>query len=127
MEQIDTYEETDTMPDAHLKFSNLIEEIAERLPNSRFGRQYRNGIEEEADYPYSGEMMTRMTEVLRDIATGSDPDMDTLEKEVDAFVSTQVSISQALDALIEALINDGRMKKADQVRRLRYFHDVMFG
>ena len=115
------------MPDGHLKISNVIEEIAERLPNSRFGRSYRNGIEEESDYPYSGELMSRMSEVLRDIATGSEPDMDTLEKEVDAFVSTQVSIGQALDALIEALINDGRMRKAEQVRRLRFFHNVMFG
>ena len=115
------------MSDGHLKISNVIEDIAEKLPNTRFGRSYKYGIGEDSDYPYSGELMTRMSQVLRDINIGIEPDMEQLEREVNAFVSTQVSIGQALAALTETLLDEGRMKKAEHVRRLQYFHDVVFG
>ncbi len=115
------------MSDGHLKISNVIEEVAERLPDTRFGRQWRNGIEEHSDYPYDGDLLSRMAEVLQDIATGSEPDMNTLEKEVDAFVETQIDISMALDALMDALVKDGRVEKATLVRKLRRLHSLALG
>jgi len=120
----------------HLKMSNVLERLAGKLPNTRFGRQYKFGIDEEGDYPYGGELLTEMSRVLSDIGSGlysrrkeefEEEVIKELKKEVDAFISTHLQIGMALDALIEALLREGRPTMADQVRDLRRLYDSAYG